>query len=133
MLTGCPGSGDQIRFDETALVSRMGEDVCFRVSDAQDYKPAIISINPRHTPSREKKFTDNPGLLILNGMLCIPPSFYRFPNEGQFIVEYVLTSVNRESEPRKVVVTLAISNGRIYNTKPSYQEITRPYGERTNY
>lgn len=130
-LTGCPGSGDRLRFDETTQVSRVGKDVCFNIINAQDYQPAIISINPRHTPSREKEFTDNPELLIANGLLCIPPSFYRFPTKGQFIVEYVLTSKRHEDAPRKFVITLEITNGHIYNVPPTSREITRPYGEIT--
>lgn len=131
-LTGCPGSGDRMRSDETAEVSRVGQDVCFRVTDAQDYQPAIISINLRNTPSSEKKFTDGPDLLVKAGLLCIPPSFYRFPDVGQFIVEYVLTSKKHEDEPRKVVVVLEISNGRIYNVTPTDMEMTRPYDEMIN-
>lgn len=128
-LTGCPGSGDRIRFDETTQVSRVGKDVCFRVLNSQGYQPAIISINLRHTPSIEKTFTDDPDVIIKNGLLCISPSFYSFPEKGQFIVEYVLTSKKHNHEPRKFVVTLEINKGRIYNVPPTDKEITRPYNE----
>jgi hypothetical protein len=40
-----PGPGDRMRFDETAVVSLQGENVCFNVNDAQDYKPVAIAIN----------------------------------------------------------------------------------------
>ncbi|MGL5424621.1 MAG: putative T6SS immunity periplasmic lipoprotein [Serratia fonticola] len=128
-LTGCPGVGDRMRFDETAQVRAVGDKVCFSVSEAQDYQPAIISINPRNTTSFEKKFTDNPNLSVKEGVLCIPPAFYRFPDKGQFIVEYVLTSPTHRETPRKVVVGLEISQGRIYNVPLTDMEISRPYSE----
>lgn len=127
MLTGCPGSGDRIRFDETAQVSQQGENVCFNVTDAQDYQPADIGINPRGTPSKEKNFNFTPNLTISDGKLCIPPSFYSFPNKGQFIIEYVLTSKKHADEPRSVVIILEINKGHIYNMTPTVREISQPY------
>lgn len=90
VLTGCPGLGDRMTSDETALVRREGDSVCSNVTDAQDYQPASIGINPRGTPSKEKNFNFSPDLTATDGQLCIPPSFYRFPGKGQFIVEYLL-------------------------------------------
>ncbi len=129
MLTGCPGPGDRMRFDETAQVNVVGDKVCFSVTDPLDYRPADIAINPRGTPSKNKAFTFDPDLTVTEGELCIPPSFYRFPDKGQFIVEYVLTSQHHKNEPRKVVVTFESKNGRIYNVPPNNMEISRPYGE----
>lgn len=92
MLTGCPEPGNRMRFDETAQVSQQGDNVCFNVTDAQDYQPADIGINSRGIPSKEKNFNFTPDLTVANGKLCIPPSFYRFPDKGHFIIEYVLIS-----------------------------------------
>ncbi|EAQ4906427.1 hypothetical protein FCJ48_18335 [Salmonella enterica] len=113
--------------DETALVSQKGDSVCFTVTDAQDYQPASIGINPRGTPSKEKDFNFSPGLTIADGQLCIPPSFYRFPDKGQFIVEYSLTSETHKDAPRNVVVTLEVNHGNIYNVTPTEREISLPY------
>lgn len=131
MLTGCPGPGDRMRFDETALVIQQGDRVCFNVMDAQDYQPAVIGINPRGTPSKDKNYIFGPALTVTDRRLCVPPSFYRFPDKGQFLIEYVLTSKKNDDEPRSFVVTLEISHGRIYNVPPTGREITRPYSELT--
>ncbi|WP_244263010.1 putative T6SS immunity periplasmic lipoprotein [Yersinia mollaretii] len=128
-LTGCPGIGDRVRFDETAQVRIVGDDVCFLVADAQDYQPADMGINPRGTASKNKTFIFEPNLTVANGKLCIPPSFYHFPDKGQFIVEYILISKKYKDEPRKVVVTLEVMDGHIYNIPPNDMEITRPYSE----
>jgi len=127
MLTGCPGPGDRMRFDETAQVSQQGDNVCFNVTDAQDYQPADIGINPRGIPSKEKNFNFTPDLTVANGKLCIPPSFYRFPDKGQFIIEYVLISKKHEDKRRSFVITLEINRGHIYNVTPTEREIALPY------
>lgn len=127
ILTGCPGPGDRMLPDETAIVSKQGENVCLNVPDAQDYQPADIGINPRGTPSKNKNFNFSPGLSVIDRKLCIPPSFYRFPDKGQFIIEYILISKKHDDEPRKFVVTMEINNGRIYNVTPTEREISLPY------
>ncbi|MFO6296725.1 putative T6SS immunity periplasmic lipoprotein [Rahnella selenatireducens] len=127
VLTGCPGPGDRMRPDETAQVSQQDDSVCFNVTDAQDYQPADMGINPRGIPSKNKNFNFSPDLKVTDGKLCIPPSFYRFPDKGQFIVEYILTSAKHEGEPRKFVVTLEVNHGHIYNVTPTEREISLPY------
>lgn len=127
MLTGCPGPGDRARFDETAQVIQQGDSVCVNITDAQDYQPADIGINPRGTPPKEKDFNFTPGLTISDGKLCIPPSFYRFPDKGQFIIESVLVSKKHGNEPRNFVITLEVNRGRIYNVTPTEREISLPY------
>jgi hypothetical protein len=116
-----------MRFDETAVVSLQGENVCFNVNDAQDYQPVAIAINLRGTPSKEKKYNFSPNLIVSNGELCIPPTFYHFPEKGQFLVEYILKSKKHEDDPRSVVVALEIKNGHIYNVTPTEREIALPY------
>lgn len=127
MLTGCPGPGDRGRFDETAQVSQQGDNVCFNVTDAQDYQPADIGINPRGISSKEKNFNFTPNLTVSDGKLCIPPSFYHFPDKGQLIIEYVLTSKKHNDEARSFVITLEINKGHIYNVTPTEREINLPY------
>lgn|GEM_PF-392906 len=127
MLTGCPGPGDRGRFDETAQVSQQGDSVCFNVTDAEDYQPADIGINPRGISSKENNFNFTPNLTVSDGKLCIPPSFYRFPRKGQFIIEYVLTSKKHHDEPRSFVITLEINNYHIYNVTLTEREINLPY------
>lgn len=125
MLTGCPGEGDRLYPDETTQVSRMGEDICFRVPDAQDYQPIFIAINPRGTPPKEQTFTSKPKLTISDGQLCIPPSFYPFSTNGQFIVEYILSSPKYKNKSRSVVVGVEVMNNRIYNMPLRDREILK--------
>ncbi|EKK3978405.1 putative T6SS immunity periplasmic lipoprotein [Cronobacter sakazakii] len=54
ILTGCPGPGDIMRFDETAKVSSRGRDVCINIDNTQDYQPVDIGINLRGIPQKRK-------------------------------------------------------------------------------
>ncbi|WP_017803113.1 putative T6SS immunity periplasmic lipoprotein [Winslowiella toletana] len=124
-LTGCPGSGDRLKADETTTVNKVGSDICFLVPDAEDYQPTLIAINPRGTPPKNLSVTDMPDLAIQNGKLCIPPSFHQFPEEGQFIVQYILASKSDKDSRRSVVTGLEFSDGRVHNIPLTDQEITR--------
>lgn len=126
-LTACPGPGDRMNFDETAQIRVVGDKVCFLVGNALDYQPADMGINRRGTLAKEKHFVFNPDLKVMDGELCIPPSFYRFPQTGQFLIEYIL--VSKKSPPRKVVVALEIVAGRINRVPPNDREISRPYSQ----
>ncbi|HCI5429472.1 hypothetical protein EKN92_23120 [Enterobacter hormaechei] len=112
---------------ETTSVSKQGKNVCFNIKDAQDYQPVDIGINPRGIPLKEKDFNFSPELTIVDGKLCIPPSFYHFPDNGRFIVEYILIS-KKHDEPRKFVVGVGINHGVVYNFPLTDREIARPYG-----
>jgi hypothetical protein len=121
MLTGCPGIGDRVDPDEEVIVTKIGDNVCFSVPDAGDYQPVNIAINPRGTLPRNEVITFNPPLHVDNGLLCIPPSFYRFPDKGIRIVSFVLhaerhkNSVRRFSSARSMVAGVEMLNGYIYN------------------
>lgn len=127
-LTGCPGSGDRMRMDETTLVEIRDDNVCMSIPNSQDYQPVDMAINPRGTPSKEKDFNFSPGLKIVDGILCIPPSYYHFTSGNRYIVEFVLHS-SRMGEPRSFVVGVGVNNGNeIYNFALTSREISRPYG-----
>ena len=128
LLTGCPGEGDRLQLDETTQVNLIGANVCFHIANAQDYQPAIISINPRRTPPKNQAFVDKPSLSIKPGQLCIPPSFYKFENNQKYIVDFVLVSAGNVDGPRKFVVGVGLSQGRVYNFPLTDLEILRPYG-----
>jgi hypothetical protein len=130
VLTGCPG--DRWQFDEETTVSTSGDNICFSVPDAEDYQPVNIAINPRGTPHREQHITVNPPLRVVNGRLCIPPSFHTFPEKGQFIVSYVLQSEHHKEPPRKMVSAVEIAGGCIFNIPLTDMEIVRPYSEMKN-
>lgn len=82
LLTGCPGAGDRIRFDETANVYTVGNDVCFSVSSAKGYRLYDIAINARRTPTKDKKYILNPALIITDGRFCIPLLFIALRTTG---------------------------------------------------
>jgi hypothetical protein len=127
-LTGCPGPGDRMSLDETALVSRKGNDVCMSIHDARDYQPADMGINLRGTTPKEKEFNFSPDLKIVDGALCIPPSYYHFMDGNKYIVEFVLHSANNKDEPRNFVVGIGVNNTQVYNFPLTDREISRPYG-----
>lgn len=128
LLTGCPGQGDRLQLDETTQVNLIGDNICFHIANAQDYQPAIISINPRGAPPKKQAFIDNPSLSIKSDQLCIPPSFYKFENKKKYIVDFVLVSAGNVDEPRKFVVGVGLSQGQVYNFPLTDLEILRPYG-----
>ncbi|WP_343645674.1 putative T6SS immunity periplasmic lipoprotein [Enterobacter sp.] len=128
ILTGCPGPGDRMRMDQTTLVELRGDNVCMSIRDSQDYQPVDMAINPRGTPSKEKKFDVAPALNLVDGRLCIPPSYYHFTSGKKYIVEFVLHSPSID-EPRSFVVAVGVSNdNKVYNFALTSREIARPYG-----
>ncbi|HDS1153683.1 TPA: hypothetical protein QDZ66_004511 [Pluralibacter gergoviae] len=127
-LAGCPGAGDRMRLDETTSASRKGDSICLSIADAQDYQPVDIGINLRRTPSKKKKFDFSPDLKIVEGSLCIPFSYYHFVTGNKYIIEFVLHSARKSSEPRKFVVGIEINDNQVYNFPLSDREIARPYG-----
>ncbi|RUN98337.1 hypothetical protein EKN24_08395 [Enterobacter asburiae] len=128
VLTGCPGPGDRMSLDETAQVSRQGNDVCMSINDARDYQPADMGINLRGTLPKEKKFNSSPGLKIVDGALCIPPSYHCFMDGNKYIVEFVLHSESNKDEPRNFVVGIGVNKTQVYNFPLADREISRPYG-----
>lgn len=128
MLTGCPGPGDRMVPDETSLASRKGEKVCIEINDAQDYQPVAIAINLRGTPSKEKKYNFSPNLIVSDGELCIPSTFYDFINGNKYIVEFILRSSRNDDESRSFVVGVGVNNNQVYNFPLSGREFARPYG-----
>lgn len=128
MLTGCPGPGDRMVPDETSLASWKGGRVCIEIKDAQDYQPVAIAINLRGTPSKEKKYNFSPELIVSDGKLCIPPSYYSFVRGNKYIVEFILRSTRSDNESRSFVVGVGINDNQVYNFPLSDREFARPYG-----
>lgn len=44
ILSGCPGYGDRAFTDEEAVVSVIGNNICFWVNDSEKYQPSIITV-----------------------------------------------------------------------------------------
>lgn len=112
ILTGCP-MGDRFKIDETAQVAREGKSICFSVEAASDYQPTEISISRRGANLSERKFIIQPDLSVIDGKLCIPPSFYQFQDDGRFIINYVLVSSVNNKSPRRVVVGIELISGEV--------------------
>lgn len=125
LLAGCPGAGDRLIPNETATVSKAGEDICFQVSDARNYHASLIAINPRGTPAQTLSVTDAPDLPLRDGKLCIPPGFYRFPDQGQYIVQYILTRPGERETPRSVVAGIEFTDGQVKSIPLTDRETTR--------
>jgi hypothetical protein len=64
----------------------------------------------------------------VDSKLCIPPSIYHFPDNGRFIVEYILISKKHDDKPCKFVVGVGINHVKVYNLPLTEREIARPYG-----
>lgn len=124
ILTGCPGIGDRIQPSEETRVSMQADSICFWVSDVKDMEVAHIAINPRETPFRQQSVIFSPDLKLLDGQLCLPPSFYDFPSEGKFIVEYILASKEKNTLPRIVITRIEINAGHV-NSIPLFTDEIR--------
>lgn len=127
-LTGCPGVGDRMHFDETAQVYRKGSDVCITIINAQDYQPVDMGINLRNIPPKKKHFDFSPMIKVINGSLCIPSSYHHFKEGSKYIVEFVLHSAKDINAPRSFVIGVGVDNDRVYNFPLTGREISRPYG-----
>lgn len=128
-LTGCPGSGDRLTPDEEGHVSVKDGAVCFSVADSDDYALKYISINPRGTKFRDEKIIFSPSLKIDNELLCIPPSFYKFDENGQYYIRASFASLEYADHPRRIVSALEVSKGVVHSIRPNDMEILRPYDE----
>ncbi len=125
-LSGCPGSGDRLKADETTTVSKIGADICFAVPNTGNYQPSLIAINPRGTEPKNLSVTESPDLTVKNNRLCISPKFHRFPEKGQYIVQYILNVPGDRALPARSVVTgIEFSDGGVKNIPLNDSEITR--------
>jgi len=122
LLGGCHLFGDYIPPDETTTVTKTDNGLCFAVPNAGDYRPATIRIRPRNTPEGTGFSRLMPALSINKGALCIADSYYSFPQNGDFIVNYSLRSPTRQRERRFVVVVFKMVNGEPHLLKPSHDE-----------
>ena len=128
-LTGCPGYGDVLLLDKEAVVSMVGENVCFWVYDSAKHKPSIITITQRGSEFGREKFTIDPPLILIDDKWCITPNFYIFPDKGQFIVSYSLPNDSLDGRPQRVVSGVEVSNGNVHNFHLTDMGIIRPYSE----
>ncbi|WP_413775879.1 putative T6SS immunity periplasmic lipoprotein [Pectobacterium carotovorum] len=113
LLVGCPGSGDRLEPDERTSVRHAGSDLCFLVSDARDYQPTLIAISIRTAQPQEWTLYENPSIVVTQGELCIPPSFYHFSDDRTYVVRYILQSKKDSDSRRSVVSAITFSHGSV--------------------
>ncbi|ATY91199.1 putative T6SS immunity periplasmic lipoprotein [Pectobacterium atrosepticum] len=113
ILVGCPGSGDRLQPDELTSVRQVKGDICFSVNKPVDYQPTLIVISTRLAPPQEWVLYENPRVIVTQGELCIPPSFYRFLDDRTYVVRYILQSKKHSDLRRSVVSAIAITNGSV--------------------
>lgn len=128
-LTGCPGPGDRVKPDEEGHIVVNNGNVCFSVNDGDDYVLKYISINPRGKKPENERVIFNPQLRISNELLCIPPSFYNFNNNGQYFIQASFSSLRHADSRRRIVSALEVSKGVVHSIRPNDMEILRPYDE----
>ena len=129
ILTGCPGYGDILLSDKEAVVSMEGQNVCFWVKGYEKYKPVLISISPRGVEYGKVRSIINPPLISIDNKWCVTPSFYAFPNQGQYIVMYGIAIGGASDRIQRVVSGVELSNGHVRNFHLTDMEIMRPYNE----
>ncbi|MCL6350873.1 hypothetical protein EXT53_06790 [Pectobacterium polaris] len=113
LLVGCPGSGDRLQPDELTSVRQVENNLCFLVNNAQDYQPTLIAISTRTTQPPEWTLYENPSIVVTQGELCIPPSFYRFSDDKTYVVRYILQSKKHSDSRRSIVSAIAFTHGNV--------------------
>ncbi|MGV3344334.1 putative T6SS immunity periplasmic lipoprotein [Enterobacteriaceae bacterium LUAb1] len=119
-LSGC-WMGDYVPPIENTTVKRSHSGLCFNVKKLDDYKLKALRIRNRDA---EKGFFRNmPALTITEGQLCVPDSYYHFPEEGDFVVEYSLHSPGRVNRPRFMVAVFRLTGGEPFLLPPRESEV----------
>ncbi|MGV3344332.1 putative T6SS immunity periplasmic lipoprotein [Enterobacteriaceae bacterium LUAb1] len=119
-LSGC-WMGDYVPPIETTTVKRTNGGLCFKVTDTGDYRLTYIGIKPRD--AQTSFFRNMPALTITEGQLCVPDSYYHFPEEGDFVVDYSLHSPGRVNRPRFMVAVFRLTGGEPFPLPPRESEI----------
>ncbi len=103
-LTGC-WLGDHFPSLEIGQVSKTESGFCFQIKNASDYYAHYLSIRDRDAPPRSGFNRDFPALKIANNQLCIPDTYYQFPESGELNVEISLRSPTERRMMRRIIVS----------------------------
>ena len=104
LLTGC-WLGDHFPSLEIGQVSRTDAGFCFQINNAGDYYAHYLSIRDRDAPPRSGFNRDFPALKIAHNQLCIPDTYYQFPESGELNVEISLRSPTERRMMRRIIVS----------------------------
>ncbi|MGV3345749.1 putative T6SS immunity periplasmic lipoprotein [Enterobacteriaceae bacterium LUAb1] len=125
-LAGC-WMGDYHHPSETTVVKKTNAGLCFKVNDPGDYRLATLGIKLRDDD--EGFFRKMPALSITDEQLCIPDSYYHFPKNGDYLVDYTLRSPTKVKELRYVVTALRMTDGEFQQLRLRYSELSTPDAE----
>ncbi|MGV3345751.1 putative T6SS immunity periplasmic lipoprotein [Enterobacteriaceae bacterium LUAb1] len=125
-LVGC-WMGDYHHPSETTVAKKTNAGLCFKVNDPGDYRLATLRIRPRDVV--KDFFVMMPALSIADGQLCIPDSYYHFPKNGDYLVDYTLRSPTKVKEQRYVVTALRMTDGEFQQLRLRYSELSTPDAE----
>ncbi|BCQ34447.1 hypothetical protein ERHA54_18880 [Erwinia rhapontici] len=114
LLTGCGLLGDYTPLPEIGQVSRSQAGFCFQIKNPGDYYVHFLSIRERSAPERSGFNREFPALQIADNQLCIPPSYYHFPDDGEINVDIALRSPTKKRKYRRDI----ISEFRVVNGVP---------------
>ncbi|BCQ35599.1 MULTISPECIES: putative T6SS immunity periplasmic lipoprotein [Erwinia] len=104
LLTGC-WLGDHFPPYEVGQVSRTDAGFCFQINNAGDYYVHYLSIRDRHAPERSGFNRKLPALKVANNQLCIPDTYYQFPDYGEINVDISLRSPTERRMIRRIIIS----------------------------
>lgn len=104
LLTSC-WLGDHFPSLEIGKVSKTETGFCFQIKNAGDYYAHYLSIRDRDAPPRSGFNRDFPALAIAHNQLCIPETYYQFPESGEINVEISLRSPTEKRMMRRIIVS----------------------------
>ncbi len=117
LLAGCPW-GDYVPQAQLSTVSRTDDAVCFSFPNAGDYRPAYLSVRERAASPGSGFNKKLPPLKVTANHLCIPDSYYHFPDNGDFYADVTLESPGREKEQRILIAVFRLVDGQPQMLEP---------------
>lgn len=128
LLTRC-WLGDHFPSLEIGQVSKTDAGFCFQINNAGDYYAHYLSIRDRDAPPRSGFNRVFPALAIAHNQLCIPETYYLFPESGEINVEISLRSPTERRMMRRIIVSeFRMIKGVPYPFAPQeYSVITEDY------
>jgi len=129
ILSGCGLLGDYTPHYEIVKVSRTHAGFCFQVKRPGDYYAHYLVIRNRDMPQMSGFNKEFPALTIYNNQLCIPDSYYQFPDSGEINVEIALRSPTKRKINRFIMSEFKIVNGVPYPFNPYDYSVPIPDAE----
>lgn len=126
LLTGCWWMGHYSPPNELGLVSLTNAGVCFQIKNASDYYAHYLVIRDSRAPEMSGFKRKLPALKIAHDQLCIPETYYKFPNSGAKRVDIALRSPTKKMRRRYIVSEFNMVNGEPHPFAPSEYSIPLP-------